>query len=150
MDKDLKYLLQDVMSCTFTFSDGLKSTITSSPENEIVLVKILPLTSKYKKFEGNVLRYYSSTESISELATLCKYDCIKTFIRHFKECFGKTPYQWLLDRKMEEIQSYVLNSEISITELSKMYGFKTVSHMVSTYTKRFGISPQKSRLSKRK
>lgn len=142
-----KYLLTDVASCTFTFSDGLKSKVNPSPDNEIVLVKFIPRTSKSKRFEDSVLSNYSSARNMNELAQMCKYDCLRTFTRHFKKCFGQTPYQWMLDRKMEEIQSLVLNSDISITEISKMYDFKSVSHLVNAYSKRFGISPYRSRLS---
>ena len=142
-----KYLLTDVESCTFTFSDGLKSKVTPSPDNEIVLLKLIPRTSKSKRFEDSVLSNYSSARNMNELARLCKYDCLRTFTRHFKKCFGQTPYQWMLDRKMEEIQSLVLNSDISITEISRMYDFKSVSHLVNTYSKRFGISPYRSRFS---
>ncbi|MEA4916245.1 helix-turn-helix domain-containing protein [Proteiniphilum sp.] len=142
-----KYLLTDVSSCTFTFSDGLKSRMTPSPESEIVMVKLIPRTSKSKHFEDSVLRNYSAAKNMNELARSCKYDCLRTFTRHFKKCFGQTPYQWMLDRKMEEIQSLVFNSDISITEISRMYDFKSVSHLVNAYSKRFGISPHKSRLS---
>lgn len=142
-----KYLLTDVASCTFTFTDGLKSRVTPSPDTEIVLLKLIPRASKSKRFEDSVLRNFTSAKNMNELASMCKYDCLRTFTRHFKKCFGQTPYQWMLDRKMSEIQSLVLNSDISITEIAKMYDFKSVSHLVNAYSKRYGISPHKSRLS---
>lgn len=141
-----KYLLTDVESCTFTFSDGLKSKVMPSPDKEIVLVKLIPRASKSKKFEDSVLKNYMSAKNVNELAQMCRYDCVRTFTRHFKKSFGETPYQWMLDRKMEEIQSLVLNSDMTITEISKMYEFKNVSHLVNAYSKRFGVSPHKSRL----
>ena len=148
-ETESKYLLTDVASCTFTFSDGMKSKITTSPDKEVVLLKLIPRTSKSKRFEDSVLSNYMSAKSIKELAKMCGYDCLKTFTRHFKKCFGETPYKWMLDRKMEEIQPLVLKSDFTITEISRMYGFKNVSHLVNTYTKKFGVSPQKDRLSKR-
>lgn len=143
-----KYLLTDVASCTFTFTDGLSSKVKSSPDKEIVLVKLIPHTTKSKVFEDSVLRNYMFAKNMNELAKLCGYDCIKTFTRHFKKCFGQTPYQWMLDRKMEEIDSLVTNSDISITEIAEMYDFKSVSHLVNLYSKRYGIPPHKSRSSK--
>jgi AraC-like DNA-binding protein len=145
-DKVRKYLLTDVESCTFTFSDGLTSRVKSSSEKEIVLVKLIPHSTKSKTFEDKVLRNYMSTKNVNELSELCNYDCVRTFTRHFKKSFGQTPYQWMLDRKMEEIQSLVLNSDMSITDIAKMYDFKSVSHLVNLYSKRFGNSPHKSRL----
>ena len=140
-----KYLLTDVKSCTFTFSDGMTSRVKSSSDNEIVLVKLIPHSIRSKSFEDKVLRNYMATKNVSELASLCKYSCVRTFTRHFKKSFGQTPYQWMIDRKMEEVQSLVLNSDISITDIAKMYDFKSVSHLVNLYSKRFGNSPLKSR-----
>ncbi|MDD2327584.1 MAG: helix-turn-helix domain-containing protein [bacterium] len=142
-----EYLLTDVAACTFTFTDGLRSRVRTSSENQIVLVKLIPHTSKSKVLEDRVLRHYSSVNSIGELATLCGYDCLRTFTRHFKKSFSQTPYQWLLERKMEEIRSMVVSSDLSITEIARMYEFKNASHLVNAFTKRYGISPQKCRLS---
>lgn len=143
-----RYLLTDVTSCTFTFTDGLSSKMKPSPGQEIVLVKLIPYTTRLKAFEEKVLKNYMSAKSMNELARLCGYDCLKTFSRHFKKSFRQTPYQWMLDRKMEEINSLVVNSDIKITDIAEMYDFKSISHLVNLYTKRYGISPQKSRLSK--
>lgn len=141
-----KYLLTDVESCTFTFSDGLTSKVKPSPDKEIVLVKLIPHATKSKAFEDSVLKNYMVAKNVTELAKLCNYECVRTFTRHFKKSFDKTPYQWMLDRKMEEIHSLVINSDMTITEISKMYDFKSVSHLVNLFSKRYGVSPRKSRL----
>ena len=140
-----KYLLTDVASCTFTFSDGLSSKVKPSPGKEIVLVKLISHTAKSKVFEKNVLRNYIYVKTMNELAKLCGYGCTKTFTRHFKKYFGQTPYQWMLDRKMEEIDFLVKNTELTITEIAEMYGFKSLSHLVNFFSKRNGIPPHKSR-----
>lgn len=146
-DEISKYLLTDVSSCTFTFSDGTKSKIAVSPKNEIVLLKLIPSKFSSKLFENMVLKNYQSAKNAKELAILCKYNNLRTFTRHFKKYFKETPYQWMLHRKMDEIQSLVQHTNISITEIARKYDFKNVTHLVSAYTKRFGISPQKERLS---
>ena len=85
LNKVRKYLLTDVESCTFTFSDGLTSKVKSSSEKEIVLVKLIPHSTKSKTFEDKVLKNYMSTKNVTELAELCNYDCVRTFTRHFKK-----------------------------------------------------------------
>ena len=145
-DNVRRYILTDVESCTFTFSDGMTSKVKPSPDHEIVIMKLIPHSTKSKSFEDKVLKNYMATKNVTELSALCKYDCVRTFTRHFKKSFGQTPYQWMLDRRMEEVQSLVLNSDITITDIAKMYDFKSVSHLVNLYSKRFGNSPLKSRL----
>ncbi|MEA4980327.1 MAG: helix-turn-helix domain-containing protein [Petrimonas sp.] len=140
-----RYLLTDVASCTFTFSDGLSSRMDPSPGKEIVLVKLIPHTAKSKIFAESVFKNYVHARNMNGLAKLCGYDCTKTFMRHFKKYFGQTPYQWMLDRKMEEIWLLVENSELTITEIAGMCGFKSVSHLVSLYSRRYGVPPLKSR-----
>lgn len=145
-DEESRHLLTDVAACTFTFSDGLESKINTSPENDLILVRLFPRKSKQNQFEELVLSNFRATENAAELAELCGYNCIKTFTRHFKKYFGETPYQWMIDRKMEEIRTIVLRTSTNFTKISLMYGFKSVSHMVNAYTKKYGISPLKDRL----
>lgn len=141
-----KFLLSDVSSFTFTFTDGLKSKVDSSPDKEIVMVKLIPHTSKSKTFKDAVLQNYLSAENVKHLAEMCGYDCVKTFTRHFKKHFEQTPYQWILDRKMEDIHALVLNSDMSITEIAKICNFKNVAHLVNMYSQRFGVPPYKNRV----
>lgn len=141
-----RFLLSDVASCTFTFNDGLKSKVKPSSENEMVMVRLIPHTSKSKTFKDAVIRSYSSAKNVKHLAEMCGYDTVKTFTRHFKKHFEQTPYQWMLDRKMEDIHALVINSDMTITEIAKMCDFKNVAHLVNTYTQRFGVSPHKNRI----
>ena len=141
-----KYLLTEVALCTFTFSDGEQYRITPPVNTEVVMVKLISRMSKSAQLEECALKNYLSVKTASELARLCGYDCVKTFSRHFKKYLGETPYQWMLDRKMEEVQAQVLGSDLSISKIAEMYGFRSVSHLVNNYTKRFGFSPYKSRI----
>ena len=46
IDNVRKYLLTDVESCTFTFSDGMTSKVKSISDKEIVLVKLITHTTR--------------------------------------------------------------------------------------------------------
>lgn len=140
-----KYLLSDVSACTLTFTDGGKHNIKSSSEKEIVIVKLVPRTSKMQLFRDSVLENYSTSKNASELAASCHYNSLKTFTRHFKQYFKQTPYQWMLEQKMEEVHSLVLNSDISISEIAKLYGFKNVTHLINAYQNKFGVPPKRNR-----
>lgn len=120
-------------------------TDVSSSNKEIILVKLIPRTSSDKIFQEYVARVYSSCKNAAELGVRCGYDCQRTFTRHFKKSFGETPYKWMLDRKMDEIQCLILNSDITLKEITKLYNFKNITHLVNAYTSRFGMAPLKSR-----
>lgn len=143
-----RYLLSDVVSCTFTFADGLSSKMTTSPSGEVVLVKMIPKTTETQSFQDRVIQNYTSANKATELAELCGYDCMKTFTRHFKKSFGQTPYQWMLEHKLDEVSDLIVNSNMTIADIAKMYGFKNSAHFSNLYKKHFGISPLQYRLKK--
>lgn len=141
------YVFSDVNACTFKFSNGKKAVLKSSPnKKEIVLVKFIPHTSKKSDFQETVIANYPLSKNVVELAALSDYTCLKKFTRHFKKYFNKTPYQWMLDRKMEEVKQLVLQSDLSISNIAKICGFNTLSHLVNSYSSRYGISPCRDRM----
>lgn len=141
-----KYIFTDVRACTFNFSNGEKAVVKPSRRKELVLVKIIPHTSKRNAFQETVISNYPDSKNVQELAKYSDYDCLKTFTRHFKKYFNQTPYQWMLDRKMEEVHHLVLESDLSISEIANVCGYKNLTHLVNAYTNRFGISPFKNRM----
>jgi AraC-like DNA-binding protein len=145
-----KYVFSDVSTCTFNFSDGKRAVVKSEPRKEIVLVKFIPHTSKKDSFQEAVIANYPDAKNVSELAKKCNYDCLKTFTRHFKKHFNQTPYQWMLDRKMEEVQHLVLESDLSISDIAKICGFNNLTHLVNAYSSKFGIPPFRNRMQKNK
>lgn len=78
-----------------------------------------------------------SCEEISSLIGIGKF----SFIRNFKSQVGKTPYEYLLDLKIEKAKKMLKSNEFSITEISLLCGFSSHSHFTSTFKKKIGISP---------
>ena len=83
---------------------------------------------------------YISGVSCSDLANLIKMDKFG-FIRSFKAETGRTPYEYLLDLKIEKAKKMLKSNEYTVTEISMMCGFSSHSHFTSTFKKRVGISP---------
>lgn len=88
---------------------------------------------------------YTSGISCTELASLIKMDKF-CFIRCFKAKTGKTPYEYLLDLKIEKAKKMLKANTCSITEVSMLCGFSSHSHFTSTFRKRAGISPTEYKL----
>jgi transcriptional regulator GlxA family with amidase domain len=89
---------------------------------------------------------YTAGVSCAEMANLIKMDKFG-FIRSFKAQTSKTPYEYLLDLKIEKAKKMLKASEYSITEISMLCGFSSHSHFTSTFKKKAGISPTEYRMS---
>jgi transcriptional regulator GlxA family with amidase domain len=56
----------------------------------------------------------------------------------------------MLDRKMEEVQHLVLESDLSISDIAKICGFNNLTHLVNAYSSKFGIPPFRNRMQENK
>ncbi|MEV0669026.1 AraC family transcriptional regulator [Mycobacterium sp. NPDC050441] len=67
------------------------------------------------------------------------------FIKAFRAAFHTTPYQFLLDRRIERAKSLLLNTTRTVTEISAMVGFSTPNHFATAFRHRVGVSPRSYR-----
>jgi AraC family transcriptional regulator len=63
------------------------------------------------------------------------------FIRSFRESTGKTPYQFLLDRRVQRAQNLMRNPRTSLTEVARSTGFANQHHMARIFRSVTGITP---------
>ncbi len=86
----------------------------------------------------------TSGVSCTELSDLIKMGK-HSFLRNFKAQTSKTPYEYLLDLKIEKAKKMLKSNEYNITEISLMCGFSSHSHFTSTFKKKIGMSPSEYR-----
>ncbi|WP_263355398.1 helix-turn-helix domain-containing protein [Acidicapsa acidisoli] len=63
------------------------------------------------------------------------------FIRSFRESTGKTPYQFLLDRRVQRAQTLMRNPRTSLTDIAKSSGFANQHHMARVFRGITGMTP---------
>ncbi|OBK63343.1 AraC family transcriptional regulator [Mycolicibacterium fortuitum] len=63
------------------------------------------------------------------------------FIKAFRAAFHTTPYQYLLDRRIERAKSLLLTTQQTVAEIASSVGFSTPSHFATAFRHRVGISP---------
>ncbi|MGW4096392.1 helix-turn-helix transcriptional regulator [Mycobacterium sp. NPDC004974] len=63
------------------------------------------------------------------------------FIKAFRAAFHTTPYQFLLERRIERAKSLLRNTSHTVTEVSAMVGFSTPNHFATAFRRRVGVSP---------
>lgn len=67
------------------------------------------------------------------------------FSRVFKQYFGLPPYQYVLHRRLERAYQLVINSTLSLTEISAQCGFSAPAQFSTQFRRQFGQSPSSLR-----
>ncbi len=78
--------------------------------------------------------------SIGELAQAAGFSRTQ-FVRLFKNSFGCTPYEYILDVRLREAESLVLNSEQPLAAIADAVGFSSQSHMTTAFVRASGVTP---------
>jgi AraC-like DNA-binding protein len=78
-----------------------------------------------------------SLESVAQTANLSPYH----FIRVFKSTTGKTPYNYLLDIKVENACLLLKNNKMSVTETCFLCGFNNLEHFAAVFKRKTGMLP---------
>lgn len=65
----------------------------------------------------------------------------------FKSVFGMTTFTYLQDLRMNKAKDFLLDTDLSIEEISRICGYMNISNFSSAFKKHFGISPSTLRRS---
>jgi AraC-like DNA-binding protein len=76
----------------------------------------------------------------AELAALCHFSS-DYFIVRFRSCIGRTPGQYLLERRLAVAAQKLLFSSESIESVAAQTGFCDRFHLSRAFKMRFGLSP---------
>jgi AraC family transcriptional regulator len=80
-------------------------------------------------------------EDIADKLNISKFH----FLNEFKKFTGYTPYQHLLNMRIDAAKKLLLNREMKITSIAFELGFSDSSHFSRTFKKATGISPKSYR-----
>jgi AraC family transcriptional regulator len=87
-------------------------------------------------------QHFQENLKLEELARVANYSSYH-FIRFFKQATGKTPYEYLMDVKIEKAAQMLQNKELSITEVCYSCGFVNPSHFSTVFKRKKGVSPSR-------
>jgi AraC family transcriptional regulator len=82
---------------------------------------------------------------LTDLATLVSMSEFH-FSRQFKRVLGTTPYQYLLQQRIERAKQLLRNSDRSIAAIALVCGFNSHSHLSKQFRQLTGITPKAYRL----
>jgi AraC family transcriptional regulator len=66
------------------------------------------------------------------------------FIRMFRRLFGVTPYQYLINKRLEHAM-HLLHGGESVTRTAEIAGFTDIQSFSKAFKKHFGVNPSQSR-----
>lgn len=89
--------------------------------------------------------HYSETISLQDIA-----DAGMISIAQCNRCFTKmlniTPYEYLIQYRLQKATDLLKNATLNVTEISDQVGFNNVTHFIQAFKKQYGISPKQYRI----
>jgi AraC family transcriptional regulator len=128
--------------------DSLKTTLAIHLLRKYCTTK--PKLSSYEdglsKLKLREIREYIDAHldcnlKIIELANLAKISPYH-FIRLFKNSIGKTPHQYILQRRIEKGKYLLQHSQLSMEEIAAILGFCDHSHFTRYFKRITGLTPK--------
>ena len=69
------------------------------------------------------------------------------FSRLFKDLMCESPYQYLLQVRLNQAALLLRNTKLPVTEICFRSGFQSIAHFTASFTRNFGLSPSRFRKS---
>ncbi|MBQ9997873.1 MAG: helix-turn-helix transcriptional regulator, partial [Clostridia bacterium] len=70
---------------------------------------------------------------------------VQTLINRFKKHTGKTPVKYLTELRVKKAKEYLLNTDLTIGEISEIVGFDNVYYFSNVFKNETAMSPLKFR-----
>jgi AraC family transcriptional regulator, exoenzyme S synthesis regulatory protein ExsA len=67
---------------------------------------------------------------------------LSTFKKEFKELFNTTPKYWINNKRLEKAHLLLHTSNQSVTEISYLCGFESLSHFIQLFKQKYGNTPK--------
>lgn len=102
------------------------------------------LIGKDVEFKRFVINNYQKIKNIDEFAKLSN-SSVSTFTRRFKEHFGESVHQWILNQKANKIYYEIKLSGKSLQEIASNNDFSSQAHFNRFCKSRYGKAPSEMR-----
>ncbi len=78
--------------------------------------------------------------TVEQLAEQCGVSP-SSFKRKFKFLFGDTPHKWITCQRLAHAKTMLLDSTLSVKEITFACGFSTPSHFIRSFKAHYGTTP---------
>lgn len=97
---------------------------------------------KLKQVKETLIQNFAEPPTIAELARMAGLNEYQLKVG-FKEIYGSPPYQYLMNHKLELARGMLLTGQYQVGEVADHIGYQNVSHFISAFKKKFGLTPKK-------
>ncbi|MDL2255139.1 helix-turn-helix domain-containing protein [Parabacteroides sp. OttesenSCG-928-K15] len=111
---------------------------------EELIVFFHPILNPNLSFKDFVLTNYHKATNIQELASLCSYS-LSGFEKKFRRVFGMSAYQWMKERKNNQIYHEIHLTDKPFKQIADEQGFLSMPQFSDYCKKHFGLPPGKLR-----
>jgi AraC family transcriptional regulator len=81
---------------------------------------------------------------VSDLANLCGLRA-RHFSSLFKRAVGKTPYRYVIDRRLERGAEMLRQSGSDVDDIALRLGFASASHFIAEFRRTYKTTPRRYR-----
>ena len=151
---EMNAIIRNILRCPFT--GDIRSLYLQAKVLELLIHSLEQLEPKKAKAPEIVLRPYD-IEKIREahdyLILNMDNPCTLVELSHkvgindfklkkgFKQLYGTTVYEFLVDARMEKAKRLLLETDTSIHEIAFVTGYKNLSSFITAFKKKMGYSP---------
>jgi AraC family transcriptional regulator, transcriptional activator of the genes for pyochelin and ferripyochelin receptors len=126
---------------------ALDQIAVSKPEKPEMVLRPYDI-EKIREAHDYLLRNMDSPCTLIELAHKVGINDFK-LKKGFKQLYGTTVYEFLLDARMEKAKILLLETDTSAHEIALITGYKNLSSFITAFKKKMGYSPGSFRKLKR-
>jgi AraC-like DNA-binding protein len=87
-----------------------------------------------------ILADYSSPITLKDMAAKAMLNS-QHFLRMFRDCYGTTPHQFLIDTRLESARQMLVQTKEPVSAICRQTGFESISSFSGLFSARFGVSP---------
>ncbi|MFN8280197.1 MAG: AraC family transcriptional regulator [Saprospiraceae bacterium] len=100
------------------------------------------MVRKLKKAKDLLIQHYMNPVTLPNIARQVGLNELQ-LKKGFKEVYGNTPYQFVLDYKLEIARQLILREQLPVNEIADRIGYTNVSHFITAFRRKFGMTPKK-------
>lgn len=70
---------------------------------------------------------------------------VSTFKRRFRSRYSTSPHSWFVSQRLKIAYTLIISTNINVRELTMLCGFRSVSHFIALFRRRYSTTPLRLR-----